>query len=46
MQNYVWIKYKFPITQTRPSEPAVYPTIMKKINSERSLGRELIIKLN
>ena len=42
----MWIKYNFSITQTRPSEPAVNPTIMKKTNSERSLGRELTIKLN
>ena len=29
-----------------PIEPAVKPTIRKKENSKRSLGRELIIKLN
>ena len=29
-----------------PIEPAVKPTIRKKENSKRSLGREFIIKLN
>ena len=32
--------------QTKPSEPAVKPTATKNENSKRSLGRELIIKLN
>ena len=32
--------------QNMPMDPAVYPTIRKKVNSARSLGRELTIKLN
>jgi len=30
----------------RPNEPAVNPTAQKKVNSRRSLGRELTINLN
>ena len=29
--------------QIRPNEPAVNPTAQKKVNSRRSLGRELTI---
>ena len=32
--------------QIRPNEPAVNPTAQKKVNSRRSLGRELTINLN
>jgi len=32
--------------QINPSEPAVNPTAQKKVNSRRSLGKELTINFN
>ena len=32
--------------QIKPKEPAVNPTAQKKVNSRRSLGRELTINFN
>ena len=32
--------------QIKPAEPAVNPTIKKNVNSNKSLGKELTIKLN
>mgnify|MGYP001196662623 CR=1 FL=1 len=37
---------KFYEIQISPADPAVKPTIKKKQNSKRSLGRELTIKFN
>ena len=42
---FVVINY-FIKTQINPSEPAVKPITKKKLNSNKSLGRELTIKLN
>ena len=35
----------FGITYIKPIEPAVKPTIKKKVNSDKSLGREFTIRL-
>ena len=34
------------INHTNPTEPAVNPTTKKKVNSNKSLGKELTIKLS